>query len=104
MYIPFAQRRLIKDTGRFDDLSRHHAHRVYPEHLPSAQGPSRHVVSTRLTNPDHGVQAVLDGEQLSYAMWRGRLRDLYAKGIIRMLAKCGVQWEAIYTSGQRFGP
>ncbi len=98
VYIPYAQRRFVKEKKLFDDLARHRAHRVFPEDLPALK--DRAVMLFRpMTIRDRGVQAVLDGARLSYSMWQGYLREDYTKGIVEMLEDHGVQWDVIHTSG-----
>ena len=98
VYIPQAQRVFIKKNALFENLSRHHAHRVYPEHLPALK--DRTVMLFRpMTIRDRGVQAVLDGARLSYSMWQGYLREDYTGSIIKVLEDRGVQWDIIHTSG-----
>ena len=98
VYIPYGQRRFVKDKKLFDDLKRHATHRIYPEDLPGIK--DRAVMLFRpLLLRDHGVQAILDGARLSYSMWRGYLEDAYTGGIVQSLEQRGVPWEVIHTSG-----
>ena len=98
VYIPQAQRVFVKSNNLFEDLSRHHAYRVYPEHLPELK--DRAVMLFRpMTIRDRGVQAVLDGARLSYSMWQGYLQSDNMKRIVKTLEEFGVPRDIIHTSG-----
>ena len=98
VYIPYGQRRFVKEKKLFDDLRRHATHRIHPEDLPGIKDRAVMLFRPPLLR-DHGVQAILDGARLSYSMWRGYLEDAYTGGIVRSLEERGVPWEVIHTSG-----
>ena len=98
VYIPHAQRVQIKDRGLFEDLDRHKASRVFPEHLPGLK--DRAVMLFRpLITRDHGVKAVLDGAHLSFSMWQGYLKDESTARARQWLSEQGIPLEVIHTSG-----
>ena len=98
LYIPHRQRVFIKEKGLFDDLGRHKANRVFPEHLPDLAG---HAVMLfrPMTMRDHGVGAALEGAALTYSMWEGYLKENVAQKVMRWLDDNGIPWQVIHTSG-----
>ena len=98
LYIPHRQRVFIKEKGLFDDLGRHKANRVFPEHLPDLAG---HAVMLfrPMTMRDHGVGAALEGAALTYSMWEGYLKENVAQKVLRWLDDNGIPWQVIHTSG-----
>ena len=98
LYIPHSQRLLIKRNKLFDDLGRHKANRVFPEHLPELA--SKAVMLFRpMAMRDHGVGAVLEGAALTYSMWEGYLKHDGPCKVLDWLAKHGIPWRTIHTSG-----
>ena len=98
LYIPQDQRVRIKKERRFDDLGRHRAHRIFPEHLPAMKGRTVMLFRPAMMR-DRGVAAVLEGARLSYSMWRGYLRSDYSKRATDWLAAKGIPMDVIHTSG-----
>ena len=72
----------IKEKGLFDDLARHKANRVFPEHLPDLAG---HAVMLfrSMTMRDHGVGAVLGGAGFTYSMWEGYLKQDSSRRVLK---------------------
>ena len=98
VYVPYGQRRFVKEKGLFADLREHSANRIFPEDLPALRG--RAVVLFRpMMARDFGIQSVLDGAVLSYSMWQGYLQDGYTRRVVEWLEERGIPWETIHTSG-----
>ena len=98
VYIPQAQRVFIKEKGLFDDLGRHKANRIFPEHLAGLA--YRSVMLFRpLAMSDRGVQAVLDGAGFTYSMWEGYLKEKGSQSVLKWLQRHGIPRRTIHTSG-----
>ena len=98
VYIPHAQRVQIKERGLFEDLSRHKASRVFPEHLPGLKDRAVMLFRPMMTR-DRGVTAVLDGARLSFSMWQGYLKDESTAKARQWLREQEIPLEVIHTSG-----
>ncbi len=107
VYVPYGQRRFVKEKGLFGDLEEHSANRIFPEDLPALRG--RAVVLFRpMMARDFGIQSALEGAALSYSMWQGYLQDGYTRRVVEWLEERGIPWGTIHTSGHasvaaRFG-
>lgn len=98
LYVPHGQRVQIKDKALFDDLGRHRANRIFPEHLPGLR--KRAVMLFRpMMMRDWGVESALDGAGFTYSMWGGYLKDAYARRVVDWAKHNGIEWQAIHTSG-----
>ena len=98
VYVPHAQRRMIKEKGLFADLKQHSANRIFPEDLPALR--RRAVALFRpMMARDFGIQATLEGAALTYSMWEGYLQDGYTRRVVDWLEGQGIPWETIHTSG-----
>ena len=98
LYIPQSQRVHIKKNGLFDDLARHKANRIFPEHLPDLR--ERAVMLFRpMMMRDRGVGAVLDGARLTYSMWEGYLKEKSVRRVVSWLDEHDIPWQVIHTSG-----
>ena len=98
VYVPQAQRVLIKKASLFDDKDRHHRHRIYQQHLPSLAGRSVMLFRPMMMG-DWGVQAVTDGARLSYSMWSGYLKEASTQKVLAWLDARGIPHDSIHTSG-----
>ena len=98
LYTPRSQRLHIKNNKLFDDLERHKANRVFPEHLP---GLARDAVMLfrPLMARDKDVGSVLDDAGFTYSMWGGYLKDAYGRRVIDWVESHGIPWQSIHTSG-----
>ena len=98
LYIPQSQRVHIKKNGLFDDLARHKANRIFPEHLPDLR--ERAVMLFRpMMMRDRGVGAVLDGARLTYSMWEGYSKEKSVRRVVSWLDEHDIPWQVIHTSG-----
>lgn len=98
VYIPYPQRRLIKDRELFADLERHGTNRIYGEDLPGLK--ERAVMLFRpMAMADRGVQSVLDGAGFTYSMWQGYLKDETGRKVTKWLRDNNVPLQTIHTSG-----
>ena len=98
LYIPQSQRVHIKKNGLFDDLARHKANRIFPEHLPDLR--ERAVMLFRpMMMRDRDVGAVLDGARLTYSMWEGYLKEKSVRRVVSWLDEHDIPWQVIHTSG-----
>lgn len=98
LYVPHGQRVQIKDKELFDDLARHGANRIFPEHLRDLR--TRAVMLFRpMMMRDRGVTSALDGAGFTYSMWGGYLKDPYARRVVDWAKQNGIGWQAIHTSG-----
>ena len=98
VYVPYGQRRFIKEKGLFADLGEHSANRIFPEDLPALRGKAVALFRPMMAK-DFGVQSVLKGAALSYSMWEGYLRAGYMRRVVEWLEQNGVPWDTIHTSG-----
>ena len=98
VYVPYGQRRFVKESGLFADLEEHSANRIFPEELPTFRGKAV-VLFRPMMVRDFGIQSALEGAALSYSMWQGYLRDSYTRRVVDWLEDQGIPWETIHTSG-----
>ena len=98
VYIPYWQRRFIKQNALFDDLSRHNRYRIYPEHVPALRQRSVMLFRPHAMS-DRGVNQVLDGARLTYSMWEGYLEEPSAQRVLTWLEQNNIPRQTIHTSG-----
>ena len=98
LYIPHRQRVYIKKNRLFDDLKRHKAPRIFPEHLPDLSAQAVMLFRPMMMG-DKGVEAVLDGARLSYSMWEGYLKQESTRGARTWLEENNIPTQVIHTSG-----
>ena len=98
LYVPQGQRVQIKNNKLFNDLGRHNANRIFPEHLPDLS-----TQAAMLFRPvkirDKGVNSVLDGASLSYSMWEGYLKRQSTRSARTWLEENNIPMQVIHTSG-----
>ena len=98
LYVPQGQRVYIKNNKLFDDLKRHKANRIFPEHLPDLS--TQAVMLFRpLMIRDKGVNSVLDAATLSYSMWEGYLKRESTRSARTWLEENNIPMQVIHTSG-----
>ena len=98
VYVPYRQRRFVKEKGLFADLGDHSANRIFPEDLPALRGKAVALFRPMMAR-DFGVQSSLEGAALSYSMWPGYLHDGYTGRVVEWLEERGIPWETNHTSG-----
>ena len=99
LYIPHRQRVFIKRRGLFDDLQRHKANRVFPEDLPDLVAKGAVMLFRPMAMSDRGVQAVLDGAELTYSMWEGYLGEESSRRVLQWLDDHDIPCGILHTSG-----
>ena len=102
VYVPYGQRRFVKDKGLLADLEEHSANRIFPEDLPALRGKAV-VLFRPMMARDLGTQSALEGAALNYSMWQGYLQDGYTRRVVDWLEEPGIPWETIDTSGACVG-
>ena len=98
VYVPYDQRRFVKEKDLFADLGKHGAHRIFPEDLAALRGKAVALFRPMMAR-DFGIQSVLEGAALSYSMWQGYLQDGYTRRVVEWLEERGIPWGTIHTSG-----
>ena len=98
VYVPYGQRRFVKEKGLFADLAEHSKNRIFPEDLPTLRGRAVALFRPMMTR-DFGMQSALDDAALSYSMWQGYLQDGYTSRVVDWLEERRIPWEVIHTSG-----
>ena len=99
LYTPHRQRVFIQRHGLFDDLKRHKANRVFPEGLPDLVAKGAVMLFRPMVMNDHGVQAVLDGAELTYSMWEGYLKEDSSRRVLKWLEDHDIPRGILHTSG-----
>lgn len=98
LFVPFHQRRKIKQSGRFDLIERHGGGRVYAEQL--AEHPHRYVVLFRGSLFEDLVRAeCLEGAHAVWSQWAGYLKDEQNQALLSKLREHGIGLDQIHTSG-----
>ena len=98
LYIPHRQRVYIKNNKLFDDLKRHNAARIFPQHLPDLSGQGVMLFRPMMMS-DKGVKTALDGARLSYSMWEGYLKRESTRRARTWLKENNIPMQVIHTSG-----
>ena len=99
LYVPHRQRVWIQRERLFDDLKRHSDSRVFPEDLPGLVARGAVLLFRPMVMSDRGVQAVLDGAQLTYSMWEGYLKEDSSRRVLDWLARHEMPHRVLHTSG-----
>ena len=99
LYVPQRQRVWILREELFDDLKRHSGSRVFPEDLPRLVARGAVMLFRPMVMSDRGVQAVLDGAELTYSMWEGYLKEDSSRRVLDWLAKHEMPHRVLHTSG-----
>lgn len=99
LYIPYLQRRAIKEKKLFDALERHKASRVFPEELPDLVAKGAVMLFRPMAMSDHGVQKVLDGAAFTYSMWEGYLEKDSSRRVMEWLEDQNIPCRILHTSG-----
>ncbi len=98
LYVPEAQRRLVKRNGMFDLLEKHSRHRIFREHLQKS--PSRYVLLFRpLMINDLDNPALLEKAGFIFSQWHGYLEKGTYPDMETWLRKYGIPIKEIHTSG-----
>lgn len=98
LFVPFSQRRFIKQRELFKDLERHSKNRIFGEDLPNIR--ERTVMLFRpMLIQDRDVKHILKGARLTHSMWPGYLSGENSQRVIRLLEEYGVSTQTIHTSG-----
>ena len=98
LYVPQGQRVQIKNNKLFNDLGRHNANRIFPEHLPDLSTQTAMLFRPVMIR-DKGVNSVLDGASLSYSMWEGYLKRQSTRSARTWLEENNIPMQVIHTSG-----
>ena len=98
VYVPYAQRRFVKEKGLFADLREHGANRIFAKDLPALRGKAV-VLFRPMMARDFGIQSALADAALTYSMWQGYLQDGYTRRVVEWLEERGIPWGTIHTSG-----
>ena len=98
VYVPYGQRRFVKEKGLFPDLEKHGANRIFPEDLAALRSKAVALFRPMMAR-DFGIQSALEGAALSYSMWQAYLQDGYTRRVVEWLEERGIPWGTIHTSG-----
>ena len=98
LYVPQGQRVQIKNNKLFNDLGRHNANRIFPEHLPDLSTQAAMLFRPVMIR-DKGINSVLDGASLSYSMWEGYLKRQSTRSARTWLGENNIPMQVIHTSG-----
>lgn len=98
VFVPFYQRRRIKQAGTFDLLDVYRASRIYPEQLAGAASQSVMLFRPSMMR-DAEDAGCLEGAKLVYSMWSGYLERDETKPLLAWLEQHGILMEEVHTSG-----
>lgn len=98
LFVPEAQRRLIKRNGWFDLLNRHKKQRVFAEALKSIAADSVMLFRPLMMNDLENADA-LKGASFIYSQWPGYLETDAYQTMTSWLSRHGIAMAHIHTSG-----
>jgi len=98
VYLPEAQRRLVRRKALFASLNRYRSHRLFPEHLAEEAGRS-----VLLFRPSMAVDLerakCLKEARLIYSLWAGYLKEKRLQSFREWLKRMRIPLTHIHTSG-----
>ena len=98
LYVPFGQRLHVRENELFDDLQRHSANRVFPEHLTALADRAVMLFRPHMMR-DRGIGSALNRAKLTYSMWDGYLKQQTSRNVLAWLEARGIPFGQIHTSG-----
>lgn len=98
VFLPRAQRRVVKERGLFEIVHRYKANRIYPEELAVVAGSAVMLFRPSL-RAELDAAGCLKGARLAYSLWEGYLRDPRQAPFITWLEERSIPKEIIHTSG-----
>lgn len=96
VFIPERQRRWIARNELFDELARHKANRIFPEHL-AGMAPQAAMEFRDSMTEDMERAACTTGARFVYSMWGGYLQQPRMQGLLQWLGTHDIPLQHIHT-------